>query len=43
MLKSATWFYSKLRADLDADSLIVNDYDPFVTNKIINGTQMIVT
>ena len=43
MLKSAMWFYKKLWADLEADSSIVNDYDPCVTNKVVNVTQMTVT
>ena len=43
MLESALWFYKKLRADLEADRFIVNDYDPYVANKIVNGTQMTVT
>ncbi len=43
MLKSALWFYKKLRADLEADGFIVNDYDTCVANKIVNGTQMAVT
>ncbi len=43
MLKSALWFYKELRADLEADGFIVNDYDPCVANKIDNWTQMTVT
>ena len=42
MLKSALWFYKKFRADLEADRFIMNDYDPYVANKIVNGTQMTV-
>ena len=43
MLNRALWFYKNLRADLEADGFIVNDYDPCVANKIVNGTQMTVT
>ncbi len=43
MLKSVLWFYKKLRADLEADGFIVNNYDTCVANKIVNGTQMTVT
>ncbi len=43
MLKSALWFYEKLRDDLEADGFVINDYDPSVANKIVNGTQMTVT
>ncbi len=42
MLKSAIWFYKKLRADVEANGFIVNDYDSCVTNKIVNVTQMTV-
>ncbi len=42
MLKSVLWFYKKLRADLEEDGFIVNDYDPCVANKIANATQMTV-
>ncbi len=42
MLKTALWFYEKLRDDLEADGFVVNDYDPCAANKIVNGTQMTV-
>ncbi len=34
MLKSALWFYEKLRDDLDANGFIINDYDPCIANKL---------
>ncbi len=40
--KSALWFYKKLQADLEAGGFIVNDYDPCVASKIVNGAQMTV-
>ena len=43
MLKSALWFYEKLRDDLEADGFTINDYDPCVANKMVNGNQMTVT
>ncbi len=43
MWKSTLWFYKKLRANLEAKGFIVNNYDLFVANKIINSTQMTVT
>ena len=42
-MKSVIWFYKKLRADLKTNGFIVNDYDTYVANKIVNGTQMTVT
>ena len=43
MLKSALWFYGKLRKDLEAYGFKVNPYDPCVANAEINGSQMTVT
>ena len=43
MLKSALWFYEKLRKDLEAYGFKVNPYDPCVANADINGSQMTVT
>ena len=40
MLKSALWFYKKLRADLEDDGFIVNDYDLGGVDKVVNSTQM---
>ncbi len=42
MLMSARWFYKKLRVNLGADGFVINDYDPYVANKIVNGNQMTV-
>ncbi len=42
MLKSVVWFNKKVRADLEVDGFIVNDYDLCVAKKILNGTQMTV-
>ena len=43
MLKSALWFYEKLRDDIEADGFTINEYDPCVANKMVNGNQMTVT
>ena len=43
MLKSALWFYEKLRKDLESDGFVINDYDPCVANKMVNRTQMTLT
>ena len=43
MLKSALWFYQKLKADLQKYGFIVNPYNPCVANTIINGKKMTVT
>eukprot|EP00804_Cyclotella_cryptica_P008708 CCRYP_018544-RA/>CCRYP_018544-RA protein AED:0.46 eAED:0.50 QI:0/-1/0/1/-1/0/1/0/89 len=42
LLRSALLFYLKLRKDLEEFDFVINDYDPCVANKIINGTQMTV-
>eukprot|EP00804_Cyclotella_cryptica_P006122 CCRYP_010732-RA/>CCRYP_010732-RA protein AED:0.20 eAED:0.22 QI:0/0/0/1/1/1/2/0/901 len=42
LLRSALLFYLKLRRDLEAFGFVVNDYDPCVANKIVNGTQITV-
>ena len=36
MLKSALWYYQKIKANLQKYGFI-NPYDPYVTNTIING------
>ena len=43
MLKSALWFYKKLKIDLEAYGFVINPYDPCVFNVTINGKQMTVT
>eukprot|EP00804_Cyclotella_cryptica_P005141 CCRYP_018676-RA/>CCRYP_018676-RA protein AED:0.47 eAED:0.17 QI:0/0/0/0.75/0.33/0.25/4/0/800 len=42
LLRSALLFYLKLRRDLEAFGFVVNDYNPCVANKIVNGMQMTV-
>ena len=37
MLKSALWFYKKLKVDLEAYGFVINPYDPHVANTMING------
>ena len=43
MLKSALWFYKKLKVDLEPYGFMINSYDPCVANAMINGKQMTVT
>ena len=43
MLKSALWFYKKLKKDLEAYWFLINPYDLCVANSMINGKQMTVT
>ena len=40
MLKSALLFYKKLRKDLESAGFEINQYYPYVANKMINGNQM---
>ncbi len=42
LLRSALLFYRKLVADLENSGLVINPYDPYVANKVINGKQMTV-
>ena len=42
MLKSALLFYLKLWKNLRRRGFVRNDYDPCVTNKLVNGNQMTV-
>jgi hypothetical protein len=42
LLRSALLFYLKLVKDLKADGFTMNEYDPCVANKMVNGTQMTV-
>ena len=43
LLQSALLFYKKLMRDLVSEGFKVNDYDPCVAHKDINGHNMIVT
>jgi hypothetical protein len=43
LLRSALLFYLKLVEDLRADGFELNEYDPCVANKMVNGTQLMVT
>ncbi len=42
LLRSALLFYKKLVADLESIGFKLNPYDPWVVNKEVNGTQMMV-
>eukprot|EP00804_Cyclotella_cryptica_P004278 CCRYP_013488-RB/>CCRYP_013488-RB protein AED:0.37 eAED:0.20 QI:0/-1/0/1/-1/0/1/0/257 len=42
LLRSALLFYLKLRKDLEAFGFVVNEYNPCVANKMVNGSQMTV-
>jgi len=42
MLKLALWFYKKLKSDLEAYGFVINPYDPYVANVMINRKQMTV-
>ena len=42
MMRSALLFYMKFVKDLEGDGYIINPYDPCLTNKIVNGKQLIV-
>ena len=42
LVRSAILFYLKLRKDLEEFGFIVNDYDPYVVNKIVSRTKMTV-
>ena len=37
ILKSALWFYKKLKKDLEAYGFVINPYDPCVANSMMNG------
>ena len=43
MMKSALWFYQKLKVDLESYDFSINPYNPCVPNAIIKGKQMTVT
>ncbi len=40
LLRSALFFYKKLVSNLESTEFKVNPYDPCITNKTVNGTQM---
>jgi hypothetical protein len=42
MMKSALLFYRKLVSELCDMGFEINPYDPCITNKMVNGTQMTV-
>ena len=42
LLRSALLFYLKLQKDLEEFGFEINDYDPYVANKMVNGSQMTV-
>ena len=43
MLKSALLFYQKLRSNFEEMQFKINPYDPCMANKVINGSQMMIT
>jgi hypothetical protein len=43
LMRAALLFYLKLRADLEEYGFAMNEYDPCVANKMINGKQLTVT
>ena len=43
LLQSALVFYKKMRKDLEAYGFVINPYDPFVENDMVDGHQMTVT
>ena len=43
MLKSALWFYKKLKVDQENYGFTVSTYDHCVTNVMVNGKQMAAT
>jgi hypothetical protein len=43
MMRSALLFYPKLKKDLEDYDFEINEADPCVANKMVNGTQMTVT
>ena len=42
MLRLALLFYKRLRTVLEDMDFVVNDYDPCVANKMVDGAQMTV-
>jgi hypothetical protein len=43
MIQSALLFYKKFRKDLEGIGFKVNDYDPCVANRIVDGEQQTIT
>ena len=43
LMRAALLFYIKLRQDLEEFGFQMNEYDPCVANKMVNGKQMTVT
>ena len=43
MLQSSLLFYKKLSKDLSSIGFTINDYDPCVANRMINGSQHTIT
>ena len=43
MLQSAMLFYKKLRKDLEEYGFVINLYDPYVANKMVNSSQHTIT
>ena len=42
LLRSALLFYKKLVATLESDGFVLNPYDSYVANKVVDGKQMTV-
>jgi hypothetical protein len=40
LMRTALLFYLKLRSDLEEYGFVMNEYDPCVANKMVNGKQM---
>ena len=40
MLRSALWFYKRLRSDLENIGFRINPYDPCVAKKMVNDHHM---
>ena len=43
LMRAALLFYLKLRSDLEEYGFVMNEYDPCIANKMVNGKQMTVT
>ena len=42
LLRSAMLFYKKLVVTLESDGFVLNPYDSYVANKVVDGKQMTV-
>ena len=42
MVRSALLFYKRLHSLLEDKGFTINNYDPYVANKMVNGSQMAV-